>query len=66
MFLFEKSLIVGYWNRFCDFGERLGYFSCYDRIKAYNAAKELDVTNIDTKDGQSSCQIGLPLNSLFP
>ena len=65
MFLFEKSLIGGYCSRLYDLKERHGPFSCYGRIKANSAGKNLNVTNINTKAGPTNRQIGLPLNSLF-
>ena len=51
MLLFKKSLIGAYWNTgmLYDFGERHGPFSCYGRIKANSADKDLHVTNINTK-----------------
>ena len=65
MFLFEKSLIGVYWNRLYDLVERHGPFSCYGRIKANSAGKNLKVTNINTNLGPPKRQIGLPLTSLF-
>ena len=49
MFLFEKSVIDTYCNRLFDLKERHGPFSCYGRIKANNAGKNLHVTNIYSK-----------------
>ena len=51
MFLFEKSVIGTYCNRFYDFEQRHGPFSCYGRIKANSAGKNLNVTNINKKKG---------------
>ena len=65
MLLFEKRLICVYCNRLYDLGQRHGPFSCYGRIKANNAGKNLNVTNINTKAGPPNCQIGLPPNSSF-
>ena len=65
MFLFEKSVIGVYCSRLYDLGQKHGPFSCYGRIKANSAGKNLNVTNINTKVGPPNCQIGLPLNSLF-
>ena len=47
MFLFENSLIGAYCNRLYDLKERQDPFSCYDRIKANNVGKNLNVTNIN-------------------
>ena len=47
--MFEKSLIGAYCNRLYDLKERRGPFSCYGRIKAISAGKNLNVTNINTK-----------------
>ena len=65
MFLFENSLTGAYWNRLYDFEERRGFFLCYGRIKANSAAKELNVTNINTYGDSPNRQIGLSLNSSF-
>ena len=69
MSLFEKSSIGAYCNRFYPIAihleERRGSFSCYGRIKANSAGKNLNVTNIDTKAGPPNRHIGLPLNSSF-
>ena len=51
MFLFEKSLIGAYCNRLYDLKESHSPFSCYGRIKANSAGKNLNVTNINTKKG---------------
>ena len=45
MFLCEESLIGANWVRLYDFGKRYGLFSCYGRIKANSAGKNLNVTN---------------------
>ena len=45
MFLFEKSVIGTYRNRLYDLKESYSPFSCYGRIKANSAGKDLDVTN---------------------
>ena len=65
MFLFKKNVIGAYWIRLYDLGGRHGSFSCYGRIKANSAGKDVNVTNIDMKAGPPNCQIGLPLNSSF-
>ena len=62
MFLFEESLIGAYCNRLYDLGERLGPFSCYGRIKANSADKNLNVTNMNTKADPPNRQISLPLH----
>ena len=49
MFLFEKSVIGTYCNRLYDLKESHSPFSCYGRIKANSAGKNLNVTNINTK-----------------
>ena len=49
MFLFEKSIIGTYCNRLYDLKESHSPFSCYGRIKANSAGKNLNVTNINTK-----------------
>ena len=64
-FFFEKSLIGAYCNRLFDLRERHGPFSCYGRMKANSAGKNLNVTNIDTKTGPPNFQIDLPVNSSF-
>ena len=51
MFLFKKRLIGAYCNRLYDLKERQGPFSCYGRVKANSAGKNLNVTNINTKMG---------------
>ena len=61
MLLLEKSLIGTYCYMLQDFGKGLGLFLCYGRIKANRAAKELNVTNIGTKEGSLNCLIGLLL-----
>ena len=60
-FLFENSLIGAYCNRLYDFGERHGSFLRYDGSKANSAAKELDVTNVNTKESPPNRQISLSL-----
>ena len=45
MFLFEKSVIGTYRNGLYDLKESHSPFSCYGRIKANSADKNLDVTN---------------------
>ena len=65
MLLFEKSLIGAYSNRLYGLGQRYDPFSCYGRIKANGAGKNLNVTNINTKAGPPNRQICLPLNSSF-
>ena len=65
MFFFEKSLRGAYCNMLYDLGQRHGLFSCYGRIKANRAGKNLNVININTKAGPPNHQIGLPLNSSF-
>ena len=49
MFLFEKSVIGTYCNRLYDLKKSHSPFSCYGRIKANSAGKNLNVTNINTK-----------------
>ena len=49
MFMFEKSLISVDCNRLYDLKKRQDPFSCYGRIKANSAGKDLNVTNINTK-----------------
>ena len=49
MFLFEKSVIGTYCNKLYDLKETHSLFSCYGRIKANSAGKNLNVTNINTK-----------------
>ena len=49
MVLFQMSLIGAYCNMLYDLGERHGTFSCYGRIKANSAGKNLNVTSISTK-----------------
>ena len=49
MFLLEKSVIGTYCNRLYDLKERQGPLSCYGRIKANSAGKNLNVTNINPK-----------------
>ena len=49
MFLFEKSIIGIYCNRLYDLKESHSPFSCYGRIKANSAGKNLNVININTK-----------------
>ena len=51
MFLFEKNLIGTYCNRLYDLKESHCPFSCYGRIKANSAGKNLNVTSINTKKG---------------
>ena len=51
MFLLEKTVIGTYCTRFYDLKERHSPFSCYGRIKANSAGKNLNVTNIDPKKG---------------
>ena len=51
--MFEKSLMGAYCNRLYDLWERQSRFSCYGRIKASSAGKNLNVTNINTKAGPS-------------
>ena len=65
MFLFDKSSIGAYCNRLHDLKERQGPFSCYDRIKANSAFKNLNVTNINTKAGPPNRQTCLPPKSSF-
>ena len=65
MILFEKSLIDAYCNRLYVLEESHGLFSCYGRIKANSAVKNLNVTNINTKAVPPIRQIGLPLNRSF-
>ena len=65
MFLFEKSIIGVCCNRLYGLAERHGFFSCYGRIKANSAGKNLNATNINTKAGPPNRPIGLPLNSSF-
>ena len=49
MFLFKKSVKGTYCNRLYDLKESHSPFSCYGRIKANSAGKNLNVTNINTK-----------------
>ena len=63
--MFENSLIGAYYNRLYELKERDGTFSCYGRIKANSAGKNLNVTNINTNAVLPNCQIGLLLNSSF-
>ena len=49
MLLFEKSVIGAYCNMLYDLKESHSLFSCYGRIKANSAGKNLNVTNINTK-----------------
>ena len=54
-----------YWNRLYDFKKRHGFFSRYDRIEANSAAKELNITNRNTKGGLPNRPIGLLLHASF-
>ena len=65
MFLFKKRLIGAYCITLYDLRERHGTFSCYGRIKANSAGKDLNVTNINMKAGPPNRHIDLPLNSSF-
>ena len=65
MFLFEKGVIGAYCNRLYDLKERQEFFSCYDRIQAISAGKNLNVTNINTKAGPPNRGTCLPPNSSF-
>ena len=70
LFLFEKSLIGVYCNMLYDFEERHGPFSCFGRIKANSASKNLNVTNTCTNkkanpSNRQICQICLPPTSSF-
>ena len=65
MFLFEKSFISAYCKRLYDLEERQDPFSCYGRIKANSAVKNVNVTNINAKAGSLNRQIGLSPNSSF-
>ena len=65
MFLFEKSTIGAYCNRLYDLEERHGSFSRYGRIKENSVAKDVNATNVDTKESPTDRQTGLPLNSSF-
>ena len=49
MFLFGKSLIDAYCNRLYDLKERQRRISCYGRVKANSAGKNLNATNINMK-----------------
>ena len=49
MFLLKKSLIGTYCSRLHDLKESHNPFSCYGRIKANSAGKDLNVTNINPK-----------------
>ena len=51
MFLFEKSVISTYCNRLYDLKESHSPFSCYGRIKANSAGKNLNIRNINPKKG---------------
>ena len=51
MFLLEKSEIGTYGNRLYDLKESHRPFSCYGRVKANSAGKNLNATNINTKKG---------------
>ena len=51
MFLFERNVIGTYCNRLYDLKESHSPFSCYGRIKANSAGKNLNVTNVYTKKG---------------
>ena len=51
MFSLEKSLIGTYCNRLYDLKESHCPFSCYGRIKANSAGKNLNVTNSNPKNG---------------
>ena len=63
--MFEKSLVGAYCNRLYDLKERQDSFSCYGRIKANSAGKNLNVTNSNTKAGLPNCRTCLPSNSSF-
>ena len=43
----------------------MGPFSCYCRMKANSAAKQLYITNANRKGRPANLQIGPPINSLF-
>ena len=47
----EKTVISTYCNRLYDLKESHSPFSCYGRIKANSADKNLNVTNINPKKG---------------
>ena len=51
MFLFEKSVIGVYCKRLYDLKKSHSPFSCYGRIKANSAGKNLNVSNVNTKKG---------------
>ena len=51
MCLFEKSVIGAYCNRLYDLKKSHSLFSCYVRIKANSAGKNLNVTNVNPKKG---------------
>ena len=51
MFLFEMSVIGMNCNRLYGLRESHSPFSCYGRIKANSAGKNLNTTNINTKKG---------------
>ena len=63
--MFEKSSIGAYWIKLYHLGERRDLFSCYGRIKANSAGKNLNVRNRNTKAGPPNRQLGLPLTSSF-
>ena len=65
MFLFEKSVIGAYCNKLYDLKKKQGPFSCYGRIKANSAGKNLNVTNINIKAGPLNRQTCLPPNNSF-
>ena len=65
MFLFEKRLIGASCNMLYDLMERHGSFLCYGRIKANSTGKNFNITNINSKTGQTNRQKFLPLNSSF-
>ena len=64
-FLLKSSLIGSYANMLFNFEERHSLFSRYGQITANSAAKELHITNINTKGCQPNRQTGLSLNCLF-
>ena len=61
MLLFEKSVIGTYCNRLYDLKESHSPLSCYGRIKANSAGKNLNATNVNPKKGMLLIHFGVAL-----
>ena len=59
MILLEKPLIGAYGNRLYGLGKR------YAKAESKQTGKNLNVTNINAKEGPPNHQKGLPINSSF-